>query len=51
MEDFEIAIAAPENVEWVTELMKTCRRFGIDYYHATTAERFFCEEVARKNYM
>lgn len=48
--DFELSMATSNNVEWATELLKTCKRFGIDYYHGTPEEKFFCEEVAKKNY-
>ena len=48
--EIEFAPMKEETVNWIDELLDTCRRFGIDYYKATDRERVFAEEVARKNY-
>ena len=49
--DIEYAPMDSSTIEWVEELLSTCRMFGIDYYKANEKERVFAEEVARKNYM
>ena len=48
--EIEFAPMKEETIQWVEELLDTCRRFGIDYYKANEREKNFAEEVARKNF-
>lgn len=48
--DIVFSPMSDETMSWLDELFSTCKRFHVDYLHASEKDKFFVEAVALHEY-
>ena len=48
--EFEVTRMTTENIQFLDVFFAVCKRYKIDYYHATSTQRKFIDAVAAHEY-